>query len=314
MGNILLAKWMNFVAKWRPMLLFVAMVALVVGVLNATGWKEPVSDYLATITFSVGKYRFSMLELMHGVVVLVVVFWLASVSSRTLENNLRHSSLMSYATRELTVKFFRVFAFFAALLVGLSALGVDLTAFAVFGGALGVGIGLGLQKITSNFVSGVTLLMEKSIKLGDLIEVGGILGWVRQLNIRYTLVETLDGRAFLIPNEELISTRVISWTYTDNQARIEILVKTDFNADPAKALSIMLAAAKAHPKCLRSPEPTCFLTEFTDTGMQFSLTFWIANIKEGRASPRNEVMLGIVRNFREAGIAFAELPLMKQSS
>jgi len=185
-------------------------------------------------------------------------------------------------------------------------MGVDLTAFAVFGGALGVGIGLGLQKITSNFVSGITLLVEKSIKLGDLIEVGGVMGWVRALNIRYTLVETHDGRELLIPNEELITTRVTNWTHSNENARIEVKAAVHLDSDVRRVREIMLTAARKHPRALRNPEPLCHLREFSELGLVVVLTFWIPDVKEGRLGPQSDVMLEILDQFRLENIQLAQ--------
>jgi small-conductance mechanosensitive channel len=170
---------------------------------------------------------------------------------------------------------------------------------------------LGLQKITANFVSGITLLMEKSIKIGDLIEVGGSTGWVRQLNIRYALIETADGREILIPNEELVSTRVTNWTHTSNTARIDIKVGVSYASDPLQVRELMLAAARAHPLCLKDPAPSCWLNEFGYNAMQFLLIFWIPDVRDGRMGPQSEVMIAILEKFRKAGI---DIPCVQQES
>jgi small-conductance mechanosensitive channel len=235
-----------------------------------------------------------------------VVFWGAGLLSNTLESYLRRRTRLSANTRHLTVKFFRILIYVGAIAVTLSAIGIDLTAFAIFSGALGVGIGLGLQKLTANFVSGVTVMMERSIKIGDLIEVGGQTGWVRQLNMRYVLIETSDGREILIPNEELVSTRVINWTLTTTLARIEINVTVGFDSDAGKARELLLAAALEHPKCLHDPQPTCWLREFADHGIRFVLSFWIADVKEGRNGPQSDVMFSILKKLRESQITLAQ--------
>jgi small-conductance mechanosensitive channel len=298
-----LAKCIIMIVQSRPVAYFIAIVLMIVAVLRATGFIHSTVGYLRSIGFTAGQYHITMLNLAHGIVILVVVFWIAGVLSRTLESYLRKSSRLSYTARELTVKFFNIFVYFIALITTLSALGVDLTAFAVFGGALGVGVGLGLQKITANFVSGITLLMEKSIQIGDLIEVSGNTGWVRQLNIRYALIETSDGREILIPNEELISSRVTNWTHTTNLARIEIKVGIAYDADAKKARDLLLESAREHRRCLKDPEPTCWLREFGDSSLNFQLTFWIPDVKEGRNGPQSEVMFTILDKFKAAGIS-----------
>jgi len=299
-----LAKCVLLIVRSRLVAWFIAFVVMVVAALDVTGFLHPTTAYLNSMAFDVGQFHLSVLNLVRGLVMLVVVFWIAGILSRTLESYLRRSSSLSYNSRELTVKFFTLVVYFIALLITLSAMGVDLTAFAVFGGAVGVGVGFGLQKITANFISGIMLLMEKSIQIGDLVELGGITGWVRQLNIRYALLETQDGREVLIPNDEFISTRVTNWTHTNNMARIDITVGVGYDSDPAKVRELMLAAAREHPMCLKKKdrEPSCFLREFGDSSLNFLLVFWIPDVHDGRMRPQSEVMISILKKFREAGI------------
>ena len=144
--------------------------------------------------------------------------------------------------------------------------------------------------------------MEKSIKIGDLIEIAGNTGWVRQLNIRYALLETGEGKEILIPNEELISTRVINWSHTSNNARVDIEVGVSYDSDAAKVREILLSAARAHPLCLKKPIPNCWLRKFGDYSMQFLLVFWIPDVHEGRMGPQSEVMITILDKFKKEGI------------
>lgn len=298
----LMARAVMLVVKSRLVAYFIAAAIMVLAFLHATGFAQYTFAYLNSMGLDIGKFHISLLNLFHGIFILVIVFWIAGVLSRTLESYLRRSSTLSYMARELSVKFFRIFVYFMAFMITLSAIGVDLTAFAVFGGALGVGVGLGLQKITANFVSGITLLMEKSIKIGDLIEIAGNTGWVRQLNIRYTLIETAEGKEILIPNEELISTRVINWSHTSNQARVDIKVMVEYGSNAAKVKEILLSAARMHSLCLKTPAPNCWLREFGDSGLQFLLVFWIADVHEGRYGPQSEVMMYILDKFAKEGI------------
>jgi small-conductance mechanosensitive channel len=302
----IMAKAILLMVRSRLVAWFIAFVVMVIAVLDVTGFMATTKQYLEAMSFEAGKFKITVLNLVNGLIILVVVFWVAGVLSRSLESYLHRASTLTYNTRELIVKFFRIFVYFIALLITLSAIGVDLTAFAVFGGALGVGIGLGLQKLTANFVSGITLLVEKSIKLGDLIEVGGVTGWVRALNIRYALVESSDGRELMIPNEQLVSTQVTNWTHSNEQARVEIRLALDVKADARRAMAIMLECASAHPRSLKAPKPLCWLREFNDAGMLFVLTFWIGDIHEGRNGPQSDVMLAILDEFRAAGIEFGQ--------
>lgn len=301
-----LARLVLLVVHTRPVANLLAFLIMLTAVLKVTAFTQITVTYLDSVAVDIGSFHISMLNLFNGIVIMVLVFWVSGTLSRSLEKFLRRSSSLSYSARELTVKFFRIFLYFIALLITLSALGVDLTAFAVFGGALGVGIGLGLQKITANFVSGITLLLEKSIKIGDLVEVAGTVGWVRQLNIRYTLLETGDGREILIPNEELVSTRVTSFSYSNTHARIEIKVGVPYDADALVVKRLLLEAAHEYKKTLKDPEPLCFLREFAESSLNFVLMFWIADVHDGRMGPQSDVMINILNKFKANGI---DIPL-----
>jgi small-conductance mechanosensitive channel len=304
-GAYWLTKCVFLIVRSRPVAYLASAAIIINAILRAARINRSVSAWLDSIGFDLGQYHFTVLHLVQGIVIFVVVFWGAGLLSETLESYLRRSTRLSPNTRHLTAKFFRIFVYVVAAAITLSAVGIDLTAFAIFTGALGVGIGLGLQKLTANFVSGVTVLMERSIKIGDLVEVSGQSGWVRQLNIRYMLMETSDGREILIPNEELVSSRVINWTLTTNLARLEIKIGVAFESDPEKARDLILEAALENPRCLRDPEPSCWLREFGDHGYNFTLGFWIADVTEGLNAPQSEVMFAILRKFRENGITLA---------
>jgi small-conductance mechanosensitive channel len=215
-----------------------------------------------------------------------------------MENSLRATSRLSYNSRALIVKLTEIVLYFIAFMITLNVVGVDLTALAVFGGALGVGIGFGLQKITSNFFSGIILLVEKSIKAGDLIEIAsGTTGTVKQLAMRYTLIETADGREVMIPNEDLIVGRVTNWTYTTSHARIDITIGVAYEADMDKARALMIEAATEHPRCIAEPAPNCFMREFADSSVNFMLIFWVDDVTQGRLGPQSDVMFSILRKF-----------------
>ena len=295
--------------KSRAVAYFIAFILLAYAGLNASGFLEPTKDVLENVAFSIGKVKLSMLSVVHGFIILVLVFWVAGLISSTLESYLRKSASLNYNTRELIIKFVRIILYSTAFLMTISSMGVDLTALAVFGGALGVGVGLGLQKITANFVSGVTLLLEKSIKIGDLVEVNSVTGWVRQLNIRYALIETPDGRELLVPNEQLVSTQVTNWTHSNENARIEFPFGVAYDSDVEKVKKLVIAAMLAHPRCLKTPSPTCFMRQFGDSALVFNATFWVEDIREGRQSAQSDVMCALLKSFVENGI---EIPYPHQ--
>lgn len=295
--SLIIARIILLVIKTRAIAYFLAFVVMAIAGLSVTGFMASTTQALDGIAFNIGSFKLSMLALVKGVIILVVVFWGANLLASTLQNYLLRSSRLSYSTRELVVKFFKIFVYVAAFLITLSAMGIDLTALAIFSGALGVGVGLGLQKVTSNFVSGVTILLEKSIKIGDLIEIGTITGWVRQLNMRYALIEGFDGREMLVPNEMLLASQVINWTYSNDFARVEIKVGVAYGSDPMLVRQLLLAAAHDHPKTIKTPEATCFLREFGDSALYFLLNFWIQDVRDGRYQPQSEVMMDILARF-----------------
>jgi len=295
--------------KARSVAYFIAVVVMLIAVLDVSGFLEATRATLGSIAFTFGKFRLSILGLAQGIIILVIVFWVANGLSTTFEGHLRRSSRLNYNTRELLVKFFKIFVYCIAFLVTLSAMGIDLTALAIFGGALGVGIGLGLQRITANFISGIILLVERSIKIGDLIEVTGVTGWVRSLNVRYALIETRDGRELLIPNEMLVSTQVTNWTYTSDNARVEFTVGVAYNSDVELVTRLVLEAIEGCNRYISTPAPSCQLSQFGDSALIFSITFWISNVGEGRRQPQSEVMTTILHKFREHGV---EIPYPQQ--
>lgn len=283
-------------------------VIVIMSSLEVAGLLQPIAAYLDSLALVAGKVRLSALGIIHGFVILVVVLWSAGSLSRMAETHIHRVQSLSYNARELLVKLLKLLIYIAAFLITLNAMGIDLTVLAVFGGALGVGIGLGLQKITSNFVSGVTLLLENSIKIGDLIEIGGLTGTVRQLNARYAMIETADGRELLVPNEQLITSQVSNWTYSNERGRAEIHVTIPHDSDAELARKLMLECACAHPRCMSKPSPECFLQEFTPHGLTLVLHFWVADVKAGKLGPQSDVMFAILGKFREHNIQFAAPP------
>ena len=187
--------------------------------------------------------------------------------------------------------------------MGLDVLGIDLTAFAVVGGAIGIGIGFGLQKITSNFISGLILLFEKSVEEGDLIELNdGTIGYVRSTGARYTLIETFESREIMIPNEDFITNRVTNWTFSNSQGRIEINIGVAYGSDLDQVSEILINAAKEHPRCSKQPAADSFLVDFGDNSINFTLYFWVDDIVEGLKRPKSDVLFSIWRKFKDNNI------------
>jgi len=189
-----------------------------------------------------------------------------------------------------------------AFLVALDAAGIDLTALTIFGGALGVGLGFGLQRITSNFISGFILLFDKSIKPGDVISVGDKFGWVQELRARYIVVRDRDGVDTLIPNENLITTEVINWSYKDRNVRIKAPISISYHDNPEQAMQLMVEAAQATDRVLSDPEPVARLMAFGDNGIELECRVWINDPQMGINNVRSDLNLNMWKKLREAGL------------
>ena len=287
-------------AKW---LVFLAII-LVLG-LGAFGYLDAVKKYLDTeaLSYKVGSYEVSLYKALQSIFVVVFVFWIAAIFSDIVESKILSLKKMRSASRSLVLKLVQIFIYFIAFILSLDIIGIDLTTLTVFGGALGIGLGFGLQKISSNFISGLILLMEKSVEEGDLIELtDGTFGFIRKVSARFTLVETFDGKEILVPNEDFITSRVVNWTYSNPHGRVEIPVGVSYGSDIEKAKQLILEAAKEHPRCVSEPEPQCFLRNFGDSSVDFILHFWVADVVQGRWGPQSEVMFSIWNKFAENGI------------
>ena len=200
-------------------------------------------------------------------------------------------------------KVLRISLIIGAALVAISGLGINLTALTVLSGAVGVGIGFGLQKVVSNFISGIIILMDQSIKPGDTISLGDTFGWIRELRARFVSVVTRDGREFLIPNEDLITTQVVNWSFTDKLVRLDVAFGVAYNSDPHQVTEIAIEAASGVDRVVTdAKEPVCWMTEFGDSSLNFLLRFWITDPQNGLTNIRGKVLLALWDAFKEAGI------------
>ena len=281
-----------------------AVLAFVVAALNIAGLLGTVTGLLDSMAVYVGSLRISVLLLVKGAVTLALFLWLASTFARVLETRLKRLSELTPAMQVLTLKLVRFALITLAVVLALGSVGIDLTALAVFSGAVGVGIGLGLQKVVSNLVSGVILLVDRSIKPGDVIEMGDTYGWITSLNARYVSLATRDGKELLIPNEDLITGRVTNWSYSSDLIRQSVIVGISYGSDLHLAMRLAVEAAVAVTRILEVPKPACLLKEFGDSAVILELRFWIRDPANGTANVRSEVMLCIWDLFREHGIEF----------
>jgi small-conductance mechanosensitive channel len=288
---------------WARILVFLTLAGIVAA--GVTGHFDVAREYLDTeaLTYQVGNVRVSAYTILRAILVLALVFWTAAIIADIVDRRLGKLQRMRKTTRVLISKVFQITLYILAGLVALDMIGLDLTTLTVFGGALGIGLGFGLQKIASNFVSGLILLLERSIEEDDLIELtDGTSGFVRRTNARYILVETFDGKEVLIPNEDFITDRVTNWTLSSTKARVDVPVGVAYGSDLEKVQALILEAAREHPQCLEDPKPHCFLRAFGDSSVNFLLIFWIGNVADGRWAPQSDVMFSIWRKFQDNGI------------
>lgn len=283
----------------------VAILAWIIAALNIAGLINPVIGLLDAMAVPIGNFRLSLLLVIKGAVTLAMFVWLANAASRLVEQRLRLFSPLTPVVQVLAAKLIRMTLLTLAVVLALGSIGIDLTAFAVFSGAIGVGVGFGLQKVVSNLVSGVILLLDRSIKPGDVIEIDGTYGSVIALNARYASVQTRDGKEFLVPNEDMITQRVTNWSFSNDLIRLHVKVGISYLSNPHEAIRLALQAAHGVPRVLTQPAPNCLLMEFGDSSVNLELRFWISDPVNGTANVRSEVMLNLWDLYHEHGI---ELP------
>ncbi|MBN8542941.1 MAG: mechanosensitive ion channel [Alphaproteobacteria bacterium] len=281
----------------------IALVVMPITMLQLFGLWKPVTTALKEIDFAIGDFKFTAFTILQSLLAIIILFWIAGFIVSAVDNRLKRIRGIHVSNKALMSKLFQIFVYFVVFIIIMQILGISLTALSVFGGALGVGLGFGLQKIASNFISGIILLFEKSSQVGDVIELAdGTVGTILQTSARYTLLETVDGREVLIPNEDFITQRMVNWTYSNKRARAEIKISVDYKTDLELAKNLVLAAARAHPKCLSDPAPACFCTDFGDSGILMVLYFWIDDISDGRLGPRSDIIMAIHKAFKENDI------------
>lgn len=266
------------------------------------GWLPAVQSALDGVAFRIGAARFSLLSVIKLGVVLAIFVTVANWASRRLETITSRSTQMSSGMRVGLVKFTKVVLYTVAVLISLDSVGIDLTTLAVFGGALGVGLGFGLQRIASNFISGFILLFDRSIKPGDVISIGERFGWVQELHARYIVVRDRDGVETLIPNENLITSEVINWSYSDRLVRMRVPVQISYTCDPEQAMQLMVEAGKENDRVMSDPEPQARIIEFGDNGILLELRIWFTDPEQGMGNLKSEINLAIWKKFKQASI------------
>jgi small-conductance mechanosensitive channel len=280
----------------------VSIVAWSIAALSIVGLLEPVEDALDSAGVVIGGLRITALVAIKATVLLLLALWAATAASNFLDRQLRSYPDLTPSIQVLLGKLVRIALITFAVLVVLSSVGIDFSALALFSGAVGVGIGFGLQKIVSNLVSGIILLADKSIKPGDIITLGDNWGWVDTMGARYTSVVSPDGREYLIPNEDFVTQRVINWSYSNERVGLDVKFGVSYESDPHQVRAVALAAVTALPRVLNEPAPVCQLVKFGDSSLDFALWFWIGDPIKGVGNVRSEALFALWDAFKREGI------------
>lgn len=281
----------------------VAWGAWSVVALQITGLFEEFSSTLDALSVRLGTVRVSAWLVLQVVVLCSALLWLASVTGNIAERQLARSRDLTPSLQVLIGKLLKIGLVLLAGSVALAVLGIDLTALTFVAGALGLGIGFGLQKVVSNFVSGIIILLDKSIKPGDTIAVGETFGWVHSLRARYVEVITRDGREYLIPNEDFVTQRVENWSFKETTVRLDVTFGVSYDSDPHEVRRIAVEAARSIERVVATPPPVCHMTQLADSSIDFVLRFWIADPQNGVTNVRGAVLLACWDAFKAAGVA-----------
>jgi len=281
---------------------FVTLVVWAIAALSILGLLDPTMRMLDSAAVPLAGLRISVLTIVRAMLSLAVLLWLATLASRLLERRITSLPNLTPSLQVLIVKLLKIVLVVIAIVAALRTVGIDLTAFAVFTGAVGVGIGFGLQKAVSNFISGLSILIDKSIKPGDVISVGDTYGWVSSLGTRYISVTTRDGTEHLIPNEKLISEPVVNWSYNSPEVRLKLPVAISQTADLRAAIALCQQAATETPRVLATPKPVCLVKGFADSAIDLELRLWISDPKNGVSNVKSDAFVRIWEKFRAEGI------------
>ncbi|QWR77033.1 mechanosensitive ion channel family protein [Candidatus Magnetomonas plexicatena] len=280
----------------------VKIVVLILTCLNILGLLAPLMALLDGIGFMFTGTKISVLTLIEGVALTALVFSVGNFIVDSISVKISKTSGLNPTLEVLFLKLSKTLVVIISAAAGLEMAGFSLKSLHYFSGALGIGIGFGLKNIFSNYISGIILLIDKSIKPGDVIEVGDRFGWITDLRARYVSLRTRDGKEYIIPNEELITHRVVSWSHSDNRIRIVLPVGISYDSDVRLAMNLAVDAAKSVQRVLKDPEPVCRFTEFADSSLNLSLRAWISDPQNGIANVKSEINLGILDRFNSNNI------------
>jgi small-conductance mechanosensitive channel len=286
--------------------IFGKLFALVVWIFAAAsilGIVDDIAGILDSIGFSMGSVRLSVLSVLQAIIFVGALMWAAFAFGNFLDRRIQRVEELTPSLRVLLGKILRIALIVFAVMIAMQMLDLDLTALTVLSGAIGVGIGFGLQKVVSNFISGMIILLDQSIKPGDTITLGDTFGWIRELRARFVSVVTRDGREYLIPNEDFITTQVVNWSFSDRYVRLDVPFGVDYDSDPHEVTRLAIEAAGSVDRVDSARNrPVCWMTEFGDSSINFLLRFWIDDPQRGLTNIRGKVLLALWDTFKEHDI------------
>ncbi|QDF98526.1 mechanosensitive ion channel protein MscS [Azoarcus sp. DD4] len=282
---------------------FFATLAWLVVALHIVGWLPEVIDSLESVSFTLGSQKLSLWTLLQGLAMVMLTLLLAMWVGGALERRLALAVGMDSNLRVVLARVLRAVLIVVAVLVALPMVGIDLTTLSVFGGALGVGLGFGLQKIAANYVSGFILLLDRSLRIGNLITVGTERGIVKEITTRYTVIRAANGVESIVPNETLVGSVVQNETFSDSQVALPLTFQVGYEADLERAMGILIEVALQQPRVLKDPVPKAFLASFGDNGINLRLGCWIADPEEGTLQITSDINMAVWRRFKAEGIS-----------
>ena len=281
----------------------IASTVWLVLVLHLSGLLPEILLMLQGVSFKIGQHPVTLLLILQALLTILLALFFALWVSRLIENRLMRTEQLNMNMRVVMSKLVRILFSFVAILLALSAVGLDITLLSVFGGALGVGIGFGLQKIASNYVSGFIILTDNSMQMGDVITVDNHYGVISDLRSRYMVLRKLDGTQVVIPNETFITNAVINHSFTDRKARVQMPMQVSYDSPLELAMQIMREAAHAQTRVLNDPAPEVQIKGFGENGIDLSLSIWIPDPEEGSSSLQSAIYLNIWRAFQQNAIS-----------
>ena len=281
----------------------IGFTVLTLVALSLFGVLDQTMSTLDAIGFNIGEFRLSALSVLKGIFIIFILLYGALFLSNVTEKKISQTRSLTPSSRVLISKVTKVFLVVSALLIGITSAGIDLSLFAVFSGAVGLGVGFGLQKVISNLFSGMLLLLDQSIKPGDIIEMDGTFGWVNHMGARYTELVTRDNKSYLVPNEEFITQQVINWSHGNTLVRVQTEFGVHYDSDPHAVRRLAIEAAGKPDRVVDSPAPVCHLVEFGDSSINFVLRYWIKDAEKGLVNTKGDVMLALWDILKENDIS-----------